>query len=234
MRVSNRLYRRGEFEATTGASKTVVHAVTNDAGQLVLPDGSPLPPLRPNCEVELRFPLKALSDQDQRRSLDAPELRMLLPAGTKILVAVQLDTLFHFTNRDLPVDREVQSVLEGCARLCQELREAEQLGRFRLDDPPQRSGGFLELELWDDLIAERRGQKVFRLQRCRCLTPALNTLLRSRGQREEHASINQALTRTSELLELHRATHTANAFRHCYVPVEPGLAHYVPLDALRD
>lgn len=118
-------------------------------------------------------------------------------------------------------------------------RQAQQSMRRASHDPlswwtqdtPMVHDGLIQVELLEPLMMERRGLKPFRLQRCACRVPDLP---RAEGSDYDY-SLNHALTRISEQLELLRISHTGNAFMR-YLVRSPGTDgdRLVRLGVLRD
>ncbi len=100
------------------------------------------------------------------------------------------------------------------------------------DEGPKAHEGLIEVRLLEPLVMERKGLKTYRLRPCPCVVPALK--YPPDGPAHDF-SLNHALTRISEHLELHRISHTGNAFTRYLVPDSTGGALRLRrLGSLRD
>lgn len=70
----------------------------------------------------------------------------------------------------------------------------------------------IEVHLEQDLSIRIRGDQEARLEKCKCVIPAL---------RREASSVNHAFTLVSEAYETQRLSHTGNVFERAYTWVEP-------------
>ncbi|MDP2007139.1 MAG: hypothetical protein Q8K45_15790 [Rubrivivax sp.] len=228
-------YSLGDFTADQADEHVVLHARVSNSGVLTQADGSPLPAMKPGAFVQLRLRATSLSDKEQRAALSKVEVRELLPRDFTLLAIVDTRAL---------EDRELGSRLEQAGLLDvlrQARHEAQRERGFRPSDPefahlrdegPKAHEGLLEVRLLEPLMVERKGLKTFRLQPCPCVVPALR---RPPGEPDHDYSLNHALTRISEELELHRISHTGNVFTRYLVP-EPAGAGFIlrRLGTLRD
>ncbi len=233
--MSGRGYTLGDFTADQADEHVVLQARVGEKGVLTQSDGSPLPLLKPGALVQLRVRAAFVMDKEQRAVLSKVEVRELLPRGQSLLAIV--DTRCLSDAEFLPaLDRAgLVDVLHQARHEAQRIRDLQPSGmdfRHLRDEGPKAHEGLLEVILLDHLMVERKGLKTFRLQPCRCVVSALK---RQPGGPEHDYSLNHALTRISEQLELHRISHTGNVFTRYLVPDPIGTrVHLRRLSTLRD
>jgi hypothetical protein len=228
-------YTLGDFTADRAEKHVVIHARVGAKGQFTLEDGSPLPLLRAGARVQLRVRAAHLADQEQRSALSALSVRELLPRGQVLLALVDTRSLEDPALADRLKAAGLLDVLlearDGTRRYRNRRPEGMVFGEER-DQGPKAHEGLVEVHLEEPLVMERKGLKTYRLQSCACVVPALKRTSREPGF---DISLNHALTRISEQLELHRISHTGNVFTRYLVPESTGQSWRVSrLGSLRD
>lgn len=167
--------------------KSLRIGVQFDGSNFVLLDGSPLPKLHKGsvCELVLRPEVIQNPKDCERFILD--EVVRILESGTAVLVGV---------SPHLVGDPKANGLIRD--------PQAVKL---------QTEYWFVELLLQEDLYIRIRGDQKAKLEKCKCLIPALN---------REATSVNHAFTLVSEAYETERLSHTGNVFDRVYTCVGPG------------
>ena len=203
-----KIHQRGEFTAEKSAGQVVIHAVF-DGKKLVQADGRPLPKMAEGARVQIRVPAFYLHLSDDEHHLKQSEVRELLPRGSTLFAAVDLRGIEDRLYNNRPIDPELID-LRGTAediRRRHDIIDSQQLQHYE---------GLIPIRLHEPLMMMRRGLKTYRLLQCPC------EILYYPWEHVEVRSLNQVLTKISERMEIHRATHTGNAFVRCLVPVRIG------------
>lgn len=205
-----RHFPRGDLAAEVGFEQVVIHARVDGQGRFTRDDGSPLPAIKPGAAVQLRLAATSLRDRDQRRSLSTWEAHELLTERQVLFAIVDARALHEPEHAQRLRDRGLFDVLGHAKQVGEHFRQREGGMSYRaLDAVPAGHEGLLELRLDEPLWVERKGLKNYRLRPCSCFVPALPNPEKDSGR---DRSLNHALTRLSEAFELHRISHTGNAF----------------------
>lgn len=224
-----KIHQRGEFTAEKYAEQVVIHAVF-DGKKLVQSDGRPLPRMAEGARVQIRVPAVYLQLSEDENHLKQEEMREFLPHGSIVFAAVDLRGIKDRIYKHQPIDQELGYLLD----LAEDVRRHHDIGDMQQLQPYE---GLIPVRLHEPLTIIRRGLKSYRFMPCKC------EILHYPHEHAEVNSLNQVLTKISERMEIHRASHTGNAFVRCLAPVRPGLrGEYVPaedgplvrLETLRD
>jgi hypothetical protein len=164
--------------------------------EFVLLNGSPLPKLRTNAVGELVLQPDVIEDWADRERLTRDDVVRMLERGSRIFLGV---------SPHLVGDPSAEGLL----------REPEQMKL-------KTEYWIVEVRLEQDLRIRIRGDQEARLEKCKCLIPAL---------KREASSVNHAFTLASEAYETERLSHTGNVFERAYTQVEP--AGWRTLDEIR-
>jgi hypothetical protein len=229
-------WRAGDFEAIPNAGHIVIHAVVDARGRLALPDGKPLPRLQPGSAVRIRALARNLVERPDRALLTRPESLTIAPPGTVLFAIIDLrSTVNPSLGRRLEVAGRLPTAIDA-REFARTVRKQKHPELRLLEDDLSPSDGLFAVEMEEELTLERRGVKPFRLRNSRCKVPALfgSGSGEPGDPLERCSSINQALTRLSERFELHRSTHTHNAFMRLLLPVAPGRRELTRLMHVRD
>lgn len=214
--MSGRWYPQGDFGPGQVDEHVVIHARVGDKGTFTQDDGSPLPALRPGAFVQLRLRATCLVDPKQRKTFSTRELRELLPRGQKVFAIVDSRSL---EDHELAMHLMQAGLLDVLAQARDETRRYREQPLMESwsmrGEGPKTHEGLLEVILLEPLMMERKGLKPYRLHTCACVVPALK---RPADGFDHDLSLNHALTRISEQLELHRISHTGNVFNRYLVP----------------
>ncbi len=204
-------YSLGDFTAEREAAHVVIHARVDAKGGFTQADGSPLPAQRPGARVQLRVLAAHLHDKKQRTALTTWESRELLPAGQVLLALVDTRAQQDAAHRKRLEQEGLMAVVQQALANARALGDrhptawlAHMGGRG-----PKVHEGLLEVRLLEPLVMERKGLKTYRLKSCACEGPALAA--QGIEPPRDH-SLNHALTRISERLELNRISHSGNVF----------------------
>lgn len=214
-------YTLGDFSAEAGIEYVVIHARADGQGRFTQANGLPLPALLPGAAVQLRLRATQLQDREQRKSLTTWEARPLLPASQVLFAVVDARALHEPAHAERLEALGLLDVLGQGRQLADHFRQRDSgMTYSALSQGPKAHEGLLELRLEEPLVMERKGLKTYRLKPCLCRVPALPNASSDSGH---DRSLNHALTRISETLELHRISHTGNAFTR-YLVLEQGQA----------
>ena len=164
--------------------------------KFVLLNGSPLPKLRMNSVGELVLQPDVIEDWADRERLTRDDVVPMLQRGARIFLGV---------SPHLVGDPSAEGLL----------REPEQMKL-------KTEYWLVELQLEQDLNIRIRGDQEARLEKCKCVIPAL---------KREASSVNHAFTLVSENYETQRLSHTGNVFERAFTLVEPG--RWRTLDEIR-
>lgn len=220
-----KIHQRSDFQAGKYAEKVIIH-LTFNGKSFVLPDGSAFDLLKEGAKVELKVMSAHLKEESSVLGLRQPEMRELLPARTTVFARVDLRGMTEKDQFQEPASSDLLRFAERAISLKKSHVDIKQ-GTVKPYE------GLVQIELREPLFMRRIGQKAFQLEGCDCLIWGLH----------EHPvdvySLNQALTRISEFAEIHRISHTGNAFLRCLVPMDGrGIASsegsLMPLAQLRD
>jgi hypothetical protein len=214
-------YSLGDFTAEREAEHVLIHARVDAKGGFTLLDGSPLPALHPGARVQLRVRAADLHDKQQRNALTSWESRQLLPAEQVVLALVDTRALQDPAQRQRLEQEGLLPVMHEALARARGLAERQPRGwHAHAGGPgPKAHEGLLEVRLLEPLEMERRGLKTYRLRPCACEVTALAAL---GTDAPRDYSLNHALTRISERLELNRISHTGNAFTRFLVELPQG------------
>ena len=171
----------------TRYEKSLRIGVRFDGSNFVLLDCSPLPKLHKDSVCELVLRPEVIQNPKDRGQFILDEVIRILENGTAVLVGVS-PHLIGDPKADGLI-RDPQAV-----KLQTEYR-------------------FVEVLLQEDLYIRIRGDQKAKLEKCKCLIPAL---------KREATSINHAFTLVSEAYETERLSHTGNVFDRAYTCVDPG------------
>ena len=158
-------------------------------------DGAPLPGLRKDAVGELVLRPEAIEELKDRTRFVQDYTALIVERSAVVYVGVSP----HL------VDSEAPGLIRNPQAL--DIRSEYWL---------------VEVRLQDDLYIRIRGDQEARLEKCRCLIPALN---------KEATSINHAFTLVSEAYETQRLSHTGNVFDRAYALFTPRV--WRPLDDFR-
>jgi hypothetical protein len=164
--------------------------------KFVLLNGSPLPKLRMNAVGELVLEPDVIENWADRERFTRDDVVRMLERGSRIFLGV---------SPHLVGDPSAEGLL----------REPEQMKL-------KTEYWLVEVHLEQDLRIRIRGDQEARLEKCKCMIPAL---------KREASSVNHAFTLVSENYETQRLSHTGNVFERAYTWVEPG--RWRTLDEIR-
>ena len=167
-----------------------------DGAKFVLLDGSPLPKLHTDAVGELLLQPDVIEDRTVRARFTRDNVVRIIEKGSLVFLGV---------SPNLVADPQVDGLLRDPQKM-------------RL----QTDCWLVEVHLVQDLNIRIRGDQEARLEKCRCVIPAL---------KRKASSINHAFTIVSEAYETKRLSHTGNVFERAYTWVEPGA--WRTLDQLR-
>lgn len=219
--MAGRHFPRGDSAAEVGFEHLVIHARADGQGRFTRDDGSPLPTIKPGAAVQLRLAATSLRDRDERRSLSTWEAHELLPERQVLFAIVDARALHEPEHARRLHDRGLLDVLGHAKQAAEHFRQREGgMSDLALNAGLASHEGLLELRLDEPLWVERKGLKTYRLRPCSCFVPALPNPDNNSGR---DSSLNHALTRLSEAFELHRISHTGNAFTRFMVLDTSGL-----------
>lgn len=226
-------YTAGDFTADQIEEHVLIPGRVGPKGQITLADGSPLPALREGASVQLRVRAMHVTDKAQRAALSSVEVRELLPADTEVFAIVDARALDDQGSRAQLQDAGLLPIVVKARQLLDAMKESSpDPFAWRTKELPKAHEGIIPVRLLEPLMMERKGSKPFRLQPCACRVPDLP---HPAGEPDHDYSLNHALTRISELLEVRRISHTGNVFSR-YLVSPPGSrdGRLVRLGVLRD
>ena len=170
-------------------------AVRFDGEKLVLLDGGPLPKLCKEAVGELVLRPEAIQEMKDRTRFIQDYTARIVERDAVVYVGVSPHLV---DSKALGLIRNPQAI---------DIRSEYWL---------------VEVRLQDDLYIRIRGDQEAKLEKCRCLIPALG---------KEATSINHAFTLVSEAYETQRLSHTGNVFDRAYALFTPRV--WRPLDDFR-
>ncbi|MCS4194350.1 hypothetical protein GGP50_002576 [Salinibacter ruber] len=163
--------------------------------------GEDLPSVDGSAKGVLRFPAKALSDEEEHEELVGTETEKLFSAGDTVWLKMRV--------------KRREDLSQPAAEYLKHV------------DPPRhgKHGVLLRVRLKEDLHLRRRGLKKAELVRCGCLLPEdlpeeLERLPDDFDPTEPLPTLHQAFMRLSEVFERHRDTHNGNVFKKGFVENE--------------
>lgn len=163
--------------------------------------GEDLPSVDGSAKGVLRFPAKALSDEEKREELVGTETVDLLSAGDTVWLKMRVKKRGDLSKPAAEYLRHVDHPHYG------------------------KHGVLLPVQLREDLQLRRRGLKKAELVRCDCLLPEylpeeLERLPDDFDLMEPLPTLHQAFMHLSEVFERHRDTHNGNVFKKGFVENE--------------
>jgi hypothetical protein len=171
-------------------------------------DEKDLPDLRDDTVGMLTVPAGALKEEKDYERLTAEISEVVVPTTRRVWFRIKTD------------HREAGQIEEGA----KEYLEKDIPSAGRQPDPPLVGKGYrlIPVQLKEHLKLRHRGTKASELHSCKCALPA--GLQEVTEEDRPPGSLNQAYMRLSEIFEVHRSTHTGNAFEKGYVrdPVSEG------------
>lgn len=184
--------------------KTVKIKPKFNGNTFVTPKGEALPTLKEGATVEISVVATSLVDKEQARRLTATDRVELLPAGTLLYAIVRGLPGIDPSETPPPQELEDRDYLRRC--LHQHINN-----RFASGTAPFMPEGAVEAILLEPLFMTLRGDKLPKLEPCKCRIPYFGPM--PERPDDFHAlSLNHALTLISERFEKGRISHSGNAF----------------------